>query len=133
MTAVIAALSYRPARNLISPNQMMNASFDSLRLVNTYGALGSVTKVRHEVILEGTLDDPESPAAVWREYEFRGKPGDVMRRPRHYAPYHLRLDWLMWFAALSRSYAYSWFEPLLVKLLENDAATLKLLAGWATC
>jgi hypothetical protein len=26
-----------------------------------------------------------------------------MRRPRQWAPYHLRLDWLMWFAALAHN------------------------------
>ena len=49
-------LSYRPARNLLSRRQVMNSSFDPLRLVNTYGAFGSVTRRRHEVIIEGTSD-----------------------------------------------------------------------------
>jgi hypothetical protein len=31
----------------------MNASFDPLHLVNTYGAFGSITRVRHEIVLEG--------------------------------------------------------------------------------
>ena len=35
----------------------MNASFDPFGLVNTYGAFGSVGRVRHEVVLEGTLSD----------------------------------------------------------------------------
>jgi hypothetical protein len=43
------------------------------------------------------------------------------------APYHLRLDWLMWFAAMSPSFANAWLLPLVVKLLENDKATLRLL------
>jgi hypothetical protein len=47
--------------------------------------------------------------------------------PRQFAPYHLRLDWLMWFAPLSPSYARSWFPQLLAKLLAGDPATLKLL------
>ena len=64
---------------------------------------------------------------MWREYEFKGKPGDPMRRPPQVAPYHLRLDWLMWFAALSPSYAESWFIAFVGKLLDNDRATLKLL------
>jgi len=34
---------------------------------------------------------------------------------------------MMWFAALSPSYAYSWFDPLVKKLLQNDAAILRLL------
>src|SRR5262249_49414811 len=40
----IAYLSYGPAKNLFSPRQMMNASFDNFHLVNTYGAFGSITK-----------------------------------------------------------------------------------------
>lgn len=40
---------------------------------------------------------------------------------------HLRLDRLMWFAALSSLYAADWFPTLLVRLLDNGAATLRLL------
>jgi hypothetical protein len=50
-----------------------------------------------------------------------------MRRPPQYAPYHLRLDWLMWFAAMSSPMYHEWFVPLVAKLLENDPATLRLL------
>ena len=66
-------------------------------------------------------------AAAIQEYGFKGKPGDVKRLPRQYAPYHLRLDWLMWFAALSPAYARGWFEPFVTRLLANDPATLRLL------
>src|SRR5438552_5953138 len=100
-TALVLVLSYRPARNLLSSGQLMNSSFDPLHLVNTYGAFGSVTKQRYEVIVEGTADADPSAASEWREYEFKAKPGDVRRRPPQHAPYHLRLDWLMWFAAFS--------------------------------
>lgn len=40
--------------------------------------------------------------------------------------YHLRLDWLMWFAALSPAYAREWFGPLMERLLRGDPATLRL-------
>lgn len=127
LTAAVLVLSYWPVRNMLSHRQLMNASFNKLHLVNTYGAFGSVTRIRHEVVVEGTEDVHITPATVWREYEFKGKPGDVHRRPRQFAPYHLRLDWLMWFAALSPSYAGPWFGAFMAKLLQNDAATLKLL------
>lgn len=127
LAAFIVALSYRPARNIVSRRQIMNYSFDRLHLVNTYGAFGTITKIRHEVVIEGT-DDPElTRDTVWREYEFKGKPGDPRRRPPQVAPYHLRLDWMMWFAALSSSYADSWLQPLAEKLLAADRTTLKLL------
>jgi Lipase maturation factor len=125
--ALVLALSHRPARNLLSRRQKMNASFNSLHLVNTYGAFGSITRVRHEIVVEGTEDAVATPATEWREYEFKGKPGDVRRLPRQYAPYHLRLDWLMWFAAMSPAYAVRWFPAFVGKLLENDRDLLRLL------
>ncbi|MFH8404082.1 lipase maturation factor family protein [Streptomyces sp. NPDC018019] len=127
VTVFVAYRSYRPVRNLLSRQQVMNTSFDPLHLVNSYGAFGSVTRVRREIVVEGTDSAVASPDAVWREYEFRGKPGDVRRMPRQYAPYHLRLDWLMWFAALSPAYARSWFGPFVERLLVNDPDTLRLL------
>jgi hypothetical protein len=33
----------------------------------------------------------------------------------------------MWFAALSPAYADAWFGPLLLKLLEGDGPTLRLI------
>jgi len=126
-SALVVVLSYWPVRNLLSPQQRMNASFDPLHLVNTYGAFGSIGRVRREVVIEGTDDDDITDETVWREYEFKGKPGAVGRLPRQWAPYHLRLDWLMWFAAISPTYGRQWFAGLLERLLRSDADTLKLL------
>jgi Lipase maturation factor len=95
--------------------------------VNTYGAFGSITKERNEIVIEGTADERVTAQTVWREYEFNGKPGDPMRRPPQVAPYHLRLDWLMWFAAMATPAEHSWFTPLLARLLDGDRATLSLL------
>ncbi|MDF3301699.1 lipase maturation factor family protein [Streptomyces tropicalis] len=125
--AMLVLLSRHPVRNMLSRGQVMNRSFDPLHLVNTYGAFGSVSRVRYEVVLEGTRDDAPREDAQWREYEFRGKPGDPRRWPRQFAPYHLRLDWMMWFAALSPAYAGDWFGVLVERLLEGDRATLRLL------
>lgn len=127
LTVGVLVLSWRPAKNLISRGQLMNASFEPLHLVNTYGAFGSVTKERYEVVVEGTDAERLTGDTAWREYEFRAKPTDPRRRPPQWAPYHLRLDWLMWFAALSPAYARSWFYPFLTRLLHNDPATLRLL------
>src|SRR5262249_16944521 len=126
LTVAVAVMSYWPARNLLSRRQAMNASFNQLHLVNTYGAFGSITRQRHEIVIEGTADDA-GPDAVGHEYEFKGKPGAVGRRPRQFAPSHLRLDWLMWFAALSPAYAERWFPALIGKLLDGDQPTLRLL------
>lgn len=127
LTALVAVLSIRPALNLISGQQMMNASFEPLHLVNTYGAFGSISRQRYEIIVEGATDSVITPATVWKEYQFKGKPGDVSHMPPWVAPYHLRLDWLMWFAALSPAYADPWFLPFIARLLQNDRPTLALL------
>jgi hypothetical protein len=127
VTAVMVVLSYWPARNMVSRRQQMNASFNTLHLANTYGAFGSVTRLRHEIVIEGTDEERLTEDTHWREYEFKGKPGDVSRAPRQFAPYHLRLDWQMWFAALSPGYAQGWFEPFVARLLEGDRDTLRLL------
>jgi hypothetical protein len=127
LVLLVAVLSVRPALNLVGRRQLMNASFDPLRLVNTYGAFGAITRVRREVVLEGTDDPAPGPGTVWKEYQFKAKPGDPRRRPRQVAPYHLRLDWLAWFAAMSSAAAHPWLRTLAVRLLEGDRATLKLL------
>lgn len=127
LTMLVIVLSWWPVRNLLSPGQAMNASFNSFHLVNTYGAFGSVTRQRFEVVVEGTDAAEPGPDATWREYEFKGKPGDPKRLPPQVAPYHLRLDWLMWFIPLSPRYAGSWFTRFLVRLLEADPQTLRLL------
>jgi Lipase maturation factor len=127
VTALVLFMSYWPVRNMLGRHQLMNASFNRLHLVNTYGAFGSVTRVRREVVVEGTTDAALSPETRWLEYEFKGKPTDLRRLPRQFAPYHLRLDWLMWFAGISRGYADSWFGGFLGKLLQNDRPTVRLL------
>ncbi|WP_127573581.1 lipase maturation factor family protein [Georgenia faecalis] len=127
VTVVLVVLSYWPARNLLSPHQKMNASFNRWHLAGAYGAFGSITRRRHEIVVEGTRSS--SPDGGWVEYEFRGKPGRTTRTPPQVAPYHLRLDWGMWFLALGSSAQYGWFSALLERLLEGDRATLALLRG----
>ncbi|ODR07535.1 hypothetical protein BHQ21_08855 [Mycobacterium sherrisii] len=120
-------LTYWPVRNMLSRQQRMNMSFNAFHLVNTYGAFGTIGRTRYEVVIEGTGEPRISPQTVWKEYEFKGKPGTVTRLPRQWAPYHLRLDWLMWFAAISPGYAQPWLAPFMQRLLRNDRPTLRLL------
>ena len=98
--AVVAVKSVPVIENLAGSHQAMNRNYDRLELVNTYGAFGSVGMTRHELVIEGTLDaDPAT--ATWHAYELPCEPGDVARRPCVLGPYHRRLDWLMWFAAMA--------------------------------
>ncbi|WP_426999120.1 lipase maturation factor family protein [Pseudarthrobacter sp. N5] len=126
VTVLLLVLSYWPVRNLFSSRQLMNASFNRWQLVNSYGAFGSVTRLRIEIVVEGTVDTEPDDDADWREYGFKGKPGEVHRLPQQWAPYHLRLDWLMWFLPL-RTVHEEWFYAFLGKLLEADRPTLRLL------
>ncbi|MGP0223862.1 MULTISPECIES: lipase maturation factor family protein [unclassified Paenarthrobacter] len=127
VTVLLLVLSYRPLLNLFSRQQLMNASFNKWRLVNAYGAFGTVTKQRIEIVVEGTMaKDPDAPDESWLEYGFKGKPGDPRRVPSQWAPYHLRLDWLMWFLPL-RTVHEDWFYAFLNKLLQADPPTLRLL------
>jgi hypothetical protein len=127
----IAVLSVGPTVNLLSPAQAMNTSFEPLMLVNTYGAFGSVSRERFEIVIEGAAGEgdqaPEDDAA-WRAYELPCKPGAVTRAPCLITPYHLRLDWQMWFAAMSRADSEPWFVNLVRKLLEGEPRILGLFA-----
>ena len=127
VTGFVVVLSYWPVRNLLGRRQLMNFAFNRFHLVGTYGAFGSVTRERHEVVIEGTTDAEPTGDTEWAAYEFKGKPGDPFRRPPQIAPYHLRLDWLMWFAALSPQYAEEWFAPLAGALLVREPTILRLL------
>ncbi|XP_072205185.1 lipase maturation factor 1 isoform X5 [Excalfactoria chinensis] len=126
---LIAYLSVPVVINLLSSRQVMNTSFNPLRIVNTYGAFGSITKERTEVILQGTSSpDPNDPAAVWQEFDFKCKPGDLWRRPCFISPYHYRLDWLMWFAAFQTYEQNEWIIHLAGKLLAQEEEALSLMA-----
>lgn len=120
---LVAILSFGPIGNLLSDRQAMNASFDPLHLVSTYGAFGSVNRHRDEIIMEGSAD-----GQTWQEYEFPCKPGDTQRRPCLVSPYHYRLDWQMWFAAMSNADEEPWIVELVNQMLHNDANLDALLA-----
>jgi hypothetical protein len=136
LLAVVFLLSIQPTLNLFSKNQLMNFSYNRLHLVNTYGAFGSMSRERFEVVVEGTLDSEVTENTLWKEYEFKAKPTSIHRMPPQVAPYHLRLDWLMWFLPFSvfgkgnrvLTFGYDrWFMQFVHKLLDADKPTLKLL------
>jgi len=127
LALLVAILSINPILNMLSPEQVMNTNYNPLHLVGTYGAFGGITRVRDEIIIEGTTDSVVTSKTLWRAYEFKGKPGDPARSPPQIAPYHLRIDWMMWFAAMSGYEQHPWFVHLIAKLLLGDRDTLSLL------
>ncbi len=84
---------------------------EPFRIVNGYGLFRVMTKERGEIVIEGSADGID-----WLPYEFKWKPGDVMRAPGWCAPHQPRLDWQMWFAALGSYRENPWFGRLIVRL-----------------
>ena len=89
-------------------------------------------------MIEGTSEHVVTPYTQWLEYGFKGKPGDPARMPPQVAPYHLRLDWLIWFLPFSVAitgegihvWGYQvWFVRLIRKLLAGDRAILRLMGS----
>ncbi len=127
LTVLIMYLSIAPVRNLLSTRQLMNTSFDRLHLVNTYGAFGSVGKQRFELSVEGTHAAVPDEKAIWLPYEFKAKPGNVYKRPSFVAPYHYRLDWQIWFAAMSDYRQHPWLISFIYRLLQHEPSVLRLM------
>lgn len=134
--AFTIAASVGPVRNFFSERQAMNRSYNPFHLVGSYGAFGSITRVRYEIVLEATLEPVLGDTTPWSEYEFRAKPGDPRRRPPQIAPWHWRLDWAMWFLPFSVRLGREgllipgheiWFLRFAARLLAGDASTLRLL------
>jgi len=129
VTAVIGILSLKPIVNMLSPGQVMNTSFDALDLVNTYGAFGTVGMERLNVVFEGTMSNDTTDKADWKPYIYKGLPVALDKQPPQVAPYQSRLDWQMWFAAMSTPDEYTWTYNLVWKLLHNDPRVVSLFAS----
>jgi hypothetical protein len=97
---------------------------EPFRSVNSYGLFANKTTIRHEIEVEGSADGKE-----WRTYTFRWKPGDPSRRPEFAGLHMPRLDWQMWFAALSDWRSQTWFMNFLARILEGSPPVLALLAN----
>jgi hypothetical protein len=93
------------------------------QIANTYGLFASMTTSRPEITVQGSND-----GETWLDYGFRFKPGDLGQPPRWVQPYQPRLDWQMWFAALSDYRSSPWFINFMVRLLQGSPAVVGLLA-----
>lgn len=94
------------------------------RSFNNYGLFAVMTKARLEIAVEGSDD-----GKTWKAYPFRWKPDDPGQAPSWVAPYQPRLDWQMWFAALSDYRQNPWLTRLLIRLGEGSPPVLSLMAG----
>lgn len=124
LAVVVGVLSLDPVANMLSRDQVMNTSFDRLHLVNSYGMFGSVQDSRVEVVIQGREE-----GGPWLDYELPCKPGRVDRAPCIITPYHLRLDWQLWFVQFSpRIERHPWLVHLVWKLLDGDPLVRRLFA-----
>ena len=115
--------AFKPDADWPRPLVAIYSRLQPFRLINGYGLFRVMTKDRDEIVIEGSADGID-----WLPYEFKWKPGDVMRAPGWCAPHQPRLDWQMWFAALGTYRENQWFVRLIVRLLEGSQDVSRLLA-----
>ena len=115
--------AFEPDAEMPGPIGVIAEYVEPFRIASGYGLFRVMTKDRREIIIEGSRDGIE-----WAPYEFKWKPGDVNRMPGWCAPHQPRLDWQMWFAALSSPEHNPWLLRLVGCLLENKPAVTRLLA-----
>lgn len=96
--------------------------FTPLHMTSSYGLFAVMTTDRLELEIQGSEDGHH-----WKPYEFKYKPQNPFQAPRQIAPFHPRLDWQMWFAALRPGYFEPWLNNFLSALLKGSADVLKLL------
>jgi len=124
--AILIALSLQinqmALKRLPKPFDSVWTAVENFRIVNSYGLFAVMTKSRPEIIIQGSAD-----GQTWEDYGFRYKPGDLSRRPALAQPHQPRLDWQMWFAALSNYQRSSWFVNFAKRLLEGSPEVLKLM------
>ena len=117
-----AARILETAGSAPEPLRTLVAVTSPYQMVNSYGLFAVMTTSRPEIIVEGSND-----GETWLAYEFRYKPGDLNRMPRWVQPHQPRLDWQMWFAALSNYQSNPWFLGFALRLLEGSPEVLALL------
>ncbi|MFG0295505.1 MAG: lipase maturation factor family protein [Maioricimonas sp. JB045] len=108
-------------RYLVAPAGPVFRAIQPFRTINGYGLFRVITTERFEIVIE------VSDGGAWRELEFPFKPGDIERMPALVAPYHPRLDWQMWFAALNPGRNEYWLRSLMQRILEGSPAVAGLL------
>jgi hypothetical protein len=111
-------------RSLESAITKIRRATRPFRSANSYGLFAGMTTTRPELILEGSED-----GVNWAAYTLPCQPGDPSRPLPVVAPHQPRLDWQMWFAALTvqhRNRVPMWLANLMDRLLEGSPEVLAL-------
>ncbi|CAH8526809.1 unnamed protein product [Heterobilharzia americana] len=125
MGSLVPFASLDPTIPLPPHNRQVYRHLQPYYITNSYGLFRRMTGVggRPELILEAA-SNPDGP---WSEYEFHFKPGRVDRIPPVVIPHQPRLDWQMWFAALTSYRNHPWLMNLIYRLLSQQPEVLQLL------
>jgi hypothetical protein len=115
---------YHAKRTPVAPLNYLVQVTSAFSLINNYGPFAIMTTERPEIIVEGSNDGKN-----WQAYQFKYKPVNLDRRLKWNIPHQPRLDWQMWFAALEKPAADSWFARFMGKLQEGSPQVLSLLAA----
>lgn len=125
--AVEAGTDTDPQRWLVRIADAREAALELTRpfaSVNSYGLFATMTRDRFEIVVEGSADG----VTDWRPYGFRYKPGDPHRVGAMAGLHMPRLDWQLWFAALSPSCRRGWYPGFIQALQRGAPAVRGLLA-----
>lgn len=130
ISATMFSLSLLPLVRTLGGGDFVPTLLDDLgrtsapfRIANHYGLFGHMTRDRPELQVEVSRD-----GVNWIALEFKYKPGDPYAAPRFIAPYHPRLDWQMWFAALGTENTQKWTLPFVFRLMTGSREVWHLLA-----
>lgn len=116
------ALAFRENSKLLNPAIPIIRAIYNYRFNSSYGLFAVMTKERPELVLQGSDDN-----ITWVDYEFRYKPSRLDKMPPAVAPYHPRLDWQMWFAALGTFNQNLWLQNLMARIFMQSESVLDLL------
>ena len=116
-------VTFHAVFRLPAPMATLTEAVSPLRLANPYGLFAVMTTRRDELVVEGSMD-----GATWVPYAFPFKPGDVAAPPRWATPHQPRLDWQMWFAALTTPEGAPWIYDFAFALLEARPDVLALVS-----
>ena len=118
----VEKLNYSLFRDRNENLSLLSQLISPLNIVNNYGPFAVMTTTRNEIIVEGSID-----GINWRAYKFNHKPDDLDKPLAWITPHQPRLDWQMWFAALTTVERQLWFQRFLYLLLYNEPRVTSLL------
>ncbi|MFB6212270.1 MAG: lipase maturation factor family protein [Candidatus Magasanikbacteria bacterium] len=133
---LVLIISFGQIFSLITQSQLpkkltkIKKPIANFRIINQYGLFANMTTKRPELIIEYSYNGNQ-----WKEYDFRYKPDKLSEIPPQIAPHQPRLDWQMWFSALTAYHSTlaskpqydRWFIHFTKKLLQGSKSVEKLI------